>query len=146
MSPLLPPNGRPPLGPPHAPPHLAGPPLPAGPLAHPGMAGPPPLGGGAPLPPGGPMPPPGGPLGGGPLGGGPQFPTTDPSQVGQLLGPLQMAQDADQQALQQQQMQAATLALIDAMRNAPNPAAQAAVSEPGYPTPPPAASDLGGIA
>jgi hypothetical protein len=118
--PLLPPR---PGGHPLAPPPLAGPPpLPAGPLAPP----PNPMGG----PPG--MPSPGGGM------GAPGFPTTDPSQVSGLLAPLEAAQAADQGALQQQQMQATVLALIDAMRNAPNPAAQAAVSEPGYPTPPPA--------
>lgn len=85
------------------------------------------------------------PLGGGLAGllggGGSGFPTTDPSQVAPLLGPLAAGWDADQQALQQEQMQAATLALIDAMRNQANPQAQAAVTEPGYPTPPPATPD-----
>lgn len=130
--PLVPSNPR---RSPLAPPPQAGPPLPlpAGPLAPPG----PPMGGMPPPPPG--M---GGPPGlGAPPGmpgmGGPQFPTTDPATVGGLLAPLEAAQQADQGALQQQQMQATVLALIDAMRNQPNPAAQAAATEPGYPTPPP---------
>src|SRR4051794_9495909 len=100
--PLIPPAGRRPL--------LAGPPPPDA-----GLGGPPPPGmdpGGG-LPPGGPPmggPPPG--LLGGPLAGpgglgGPQFPTTDPSAVAGLLGPLGAAQAQDQQQLQGQQMQAA---------------------------------------
>lgn len=116
------------------------PPRPGGPLGAPPLAGPPPL-------PAGPLAPPGPPMGGGMPGlggmGPPGFPTTDPSQVAGLLAPLEAAQAADQGALQQQQMQATVLALIDAMRNAPNPTAQAAVTEPGYPTPPPAPSDPG---
>lgn len=90
------------------------------------------------MPPMGGPPPLGGPLAGAMAPGGSQYPTTDPSQVAGLLGPLQAAQAQDQQQLQGQQMQATVLALIDAMRNQPNPAAQAAVTEPGYPTPPPA--------
>lgn len=129
--PLLPPAGRRPL--------LGGPP-PPDPGAAPPMPGMDPGGG---LPPGGPPmggPPPG--LLGGPLAGpgglgGPQFPTTDPSAVAGLLGPLGAAQAQDQQQLQGQQMQAAVLALIDAMGSAPNPAAEAAMTEPGYSTPPP---------
>jgi hypothetical protein len=79
----------------------------------------------------------GGPLAGpGGLGGNP-YPTTDASAVTGLLGPLQAAQAQDAQQLQGDQMQAAVLALIDAMKNQPNPAAQAAMTEPGYPTPPP---------
>lgn len=91
------------------------------------------------------QPPPGGLaalLAGGGAPQGPQFPTTDPAQVSGMLGGLQQAQSADQQQLQHEQMSAAVLALIDAMKNQPDPAAQAAVTEPGYPTPPPPASGV----
>lgn len=92
-------------------------------------------GGGPPAPPGG------GPLGAQPSLAGPlqgsQYPSTDPSAVSGLLAPLAAAQAQDQQQLQGQQMEASVLALIDLMKNQPNPAAQAAMTEPGYPTPPP---------
>jgi hypothetical protein len=145
LVPLIPTNGRRPLlgGPP---PLGAGPPgpstLPGPPSVDPSLAGggpPPGLGG----------PPPG--LLGGPLAGpggigGAQYPTTDPSQVAGLLGPLSAAQAQDaaanSQDFQSQQMEATVLALIDQMKNQPNPAAQAAMTEPGYPNPPPPAGAM----
>jgi hypothetical protein len=133
--PLL--GGPPPLG--AGPPGLS--PPPGLPPVDPSLAG----GGPPPGPPGLGGPPPG--LLGGPLAGpggigGAQYPSTDPSSVAGLLAPLESAQAQDQQSLQGQQMEAAVLALIDAMKNQPNPAAQAAMTEPGYPTPPPPAGTM----
>lgn len=74
-----------------------------------------------------PMGPPG--MGAPPMGGG--FPSTDPMQL--IMG-ITGQQDADQQALAQQQqvaLQVALSALIDQMAGMPDPAAAAAMSEPG---------------
>lgn len=70
----------------------------------------------------------------------PAFPSTDPSVLAQsgVLGGLQQLQSQDQQNLIAQQQHAAMLALVDAMRNQPSPAAAAATSAPGYAAPPPA--------
>jgi hypothetical protein len=76
----------------------------------------------------------------------PAFPSTDPTQLlqGGIFGNLQQIQGADQQALAQQQAQAAMLALVEAMKNQPNPEAAAAASAPGYAEPPPA-QNTGGM-
>lgn len=127
--PLLPPGRRPLPGQAGPPPGLAGPP---------GVPPAPPTGGLDALG-GGPAPVPqlGGGLGlGGPPQGGPQFPSLDPGAVSQLMQPLDQQQQVDQQDFLAQQQQTALLSLIAGMKTQPNPAAQAAVTEPGYPTPP----------
>lgn len=67
------------------------------------------------------------------MGGG--FPSTDPSQIAPLLGPVRQMQMADQQNLEQQQ-QGVLQMLVEMMRNAPNPLAQQAQTAPAYPVPP----------
>jgi hypothetical protein len=77
---------------------------------------------------------------------GPAFPSLDPSMLSNLLQPVAQLQAADQQALEAQQ-QAAVSSLLDQMRAMPNPAAQAAMTEPGQPTSPldsPSPGSLGG--
>lgn len=94
------------------------------------------------LPPGGPPPGPPmmgapgmPPMGGPPMGPppGPQFPSLDPSALAQAGAPIAQLQQQDQQALAQQQDQILD-AVLEALKSQPNPAAQAAMSEPGYPT------------
>lgn len=93
---------------------------------------------------GAPMLPPGAPPA--PMMGGPAFPSLDPSVLGGALAPLAAMQQADQAALQAQQQQAVNQVLA-AMRAAPNPAAQAAMVEPGAPTSPlDMAEDTGEVA
>lgn len=69
------------------------------------------------------------------MGGGPQFPSTDPAMVAGALGGVRDMQLQDQQQLQAQQQGVLDM-LVDAMKSMPNPAAQAAQTAPGYPTPP----------
>lgn len=94
-----------PPGPPPGPPMMGGAPgLP--PMGPPGMGGPPP---------------------------GPQFPSLDPSMLAQAGAPIAAIQQQDQQALQQQQDMILST-VLQALKSQPNPAGQAAMSEPGYPT------------
>jgi len=67
--------------------------------------------------------------------GRPQFPSLDPNYMAQLVAPVAQQMQADQDALKAQQ-QAVTGSLIDAMSAQPNPAAEAAMVEPGAPTSP----------
>jgi hypothetical protein len=69
------------------------------------------------------------------MGGGPQFPRIDPAQVAGALGGVRQMQLQDQQQLQDEQQSVLSM-LAQAMSAAPNPAAQAAQTAPGYPTPP----------
>lgn len=99
-----------------------GPPMPPPPMM--GHAGPPPGIGGPPgMPPMGP--PPGPPQ--------PQFPSLDPGALAQVGAPIAALQQQDQQALAAQQDQILS-AVLEALKSQPNPAAQAAQTEPGYPT------------
>jgi hypothetical protein len=112
--PLLPntPMGGPPPGPPGAPPGLGPPPGPPG-MGDPGLGGPPPL----------------------------PFLAVDPGQIAGLLGQLSQAQQTDHQILDSAHQQGLVQAsdLLAAMQQQANPAAQAAMTTPGYPTPPPPA-------
>jgi hypothetical protein len=94
----------------------------------PSMGGPPPGLMGAP-PAGAPMGPP----------PGPQFPSTDPNTLAQAGAPIAALQQQDQAALAQQQ-DAILAAVLEALKSQPNPAAQAAMTEPGYPSMPQAQS------
>lgn len=73
--------------------------------------------------------------------GVPGFPSTDPSALSGagVFAHLAAIQGADQGQFDAMQNAAAVQALAAAMQNQPNPAAAAAVSAPGYGTPPPAA-------
>jgi hypothetical protein len=64
---------------------------------------------------------------------GPQFPSLDPNAMAQMGAPIAAIQQQDQQALAQQQDQILS-AVLEALKSQPNPAAQAAMTEPGYPT------------
>lgn len=66
---------------------------------------------------------------------GPGFPSLDPAVMAQALAPAASLQQADQAALKAQQQQL-TGSLIDMMNAQPNPAAQAAMVEPGAPSSP----------
>lgn len=75
---------------------------------------------------------------------GPGFPSLDPAVMAQALAPAAQLQAADQAALKAQQQQL-TGSLIDMMNAQPNPAAEAAMVEPGGPSSPIAADNtLGG--
>jgi hypothetical protein len=79
-------------------------------------------------------------LGGPPMGMGSPFPSADPQAVAQLMGLVGDAQQQDHAQLDAMQADAITGAsdLIQMMRQMGNPAAQAAMTTPGYATPPPA--------
>lgn len=64
-----------------------------------------------------------------PMMGSP-FPSLDPSTMMQALAPVAALQQADKMRLQAQQ-DATVTTILDAMKSAPNPAAQAAMVEPG---------------
>jgi hypothetical protein len=64
---------------------------------------------------------------------GPQFPSLDPSALAQMGAPIAALQQQDLQSLQQQQDMVLD-AVLNALKAQPNPAAQAAMTEPGYPT------------
>lgn len=66
---------------------------------------------------------------------GPQFPSLDPSLLAGALAPAAAMQQADVQSLQAQQ-DAAMASVLQMMRQMPNPAAQAAMTEPGAVTSP----------
>lgn len=68
-----------------------------------------------------------------PMGGG--FPSLDPAVMAQALAPAAQLQQADQATLKMQQQQL-TGSLIDMMNAQPNPAAEAAMVEPGAPSSP----------
>lgn len=97
--------------------------------------------GGLPMGPQGPPPPMGGAPGMPPMGGGmppmgppqPQFPSLDPNALSQMGAPIAALQQQDQEALQQQQGMILD-SVLQALKSQPNPAAQAALTEPGYPT------------
>lgn len=63
----------------------------------------------------------------------PQFPSLDPAMLAQVGAPIAQMQQQDQMAFQQQQDMQLD-AVLKALQSAPNPAAQSAMSEPGYPT------------
>jgi hypothetical protein len=77
------------------------------------------------------------------LGGPPPLPflAVDPGQIAGLLGQLSQAQQTDHQILDSAHQQGLVQAsdLLAAMQQQANPAAQAAMTTPGYPTPPPPA-------
>lgn len=75
---------------------------------------------------------------------GPAFPSLDPSALAGLLQPVAQLQQADAAALQAQQ-QSTVSSLLDQMRAMPNPAAQAAMTEPGQPTSPLDSPDNGSL-
>lgn len=76
---------------------------------------------------------------------GPAFPSLDPATMAQMLAPATQLQAADIARLKAQQQQL-TGSLIDMMNAQPNPAAEAAMVEPGAPSSPlaPANSQVGG--
>lgn len=94
-----------------------------------GMGGPP--GASAPVPdpgammggvPGGPPP-----MAGAGMGGAGMFPSTNPALVAQLLGPLLAAQEADDQRLQQEQVQS-VLTVLASMKQSDTTSADAATA------------------
>lgn len=83
-----------------------------------------------------PMPPQGPPGPGAPAGLPPNllpFASTQPGGVMALAAPLLQQQQQDQDALKQQQLEALMGVVMQAMQQAPNPAAQAAQTEPSAP-------------
>jgi hypothetical protein len=67
--------------------------------------------------------------------GGPAFPSLDPAYMAQLAAPVAAQMAADQAQFQAAQQQV-TGSVIDMLSAQPNPAAQAAMVEPGAPTSP----------
>lgn len=85
-----------------------------------------------------PMGPPG--MGGPPMGGGGGLPpnllpfaSTQPGGITQLAAPLLAQQQMDREALQKQQLEAVMAVVMQQMQQMPNPAAEAAQTEPGPP-------------
>lgn len=98
-----------------------------------------------------PMGPPG--MGGPPMGGGGlppnllPFASTQPGGIQELAAPLLAQQQMDREALQKQQLEAVMAVVMQQMQQMPNPAAEAAQTEPSAPmssgpgAPPPVAGD-----
>lgn len=61
------------------------------------------------------------------------FATTQPGGVMALAGPLLAQQQMDQEALKKQQLEALMGVVMQAMQQMPNPAAEAAQTEPSAP-------------
>lgn len=61
------------------------------------------------------------------------FPSTQPAGIAQLAGPLLQQQQMDRQAFEQQQLEQLMGVVMQAMQQMPNPAAQAAQTEPSAP-------------
>jgi hypothetical protein len=70
-------------------------------------------------------------------------PTVDPQIIAQMMGMLEQGDQQAHTALDQAQQAGkhGAVDLIQMMRDMGNPAAQAAVTTPGYPTPPPPAGN-----
>lgn len=90
--------------------------------------------------------PPGMPMGAPPMmAPAPQYPSLDPAALAQALAPVQAMRTQDEAAFQAQQ-DAAMASVLQMMRQMPNPAAQAAMVEPGAPTSPLQDSGPSGLA